>query len=342
MPKAKKLPSGSWRCRVYKDGQSKSFTVKDPSITGRRMCESLAAEWLKSRPSVSGTVEAAVNAYIQYKKKTASPTTIVGYESVRDHALKDLLDTELSRLTNEQCQEWLNDRLVDHKVKSCKNAFAVLNAAYHHATGQRLTVKFPESEEIEYHTPTDEDVQRLIDVTAGTELGKAILLAAFGTLREGECSALRKEDINGNEITVRHSYGWDGEKYVLKKPKTVSSIRKITLPEEVIARLTANEDGWIVALNPRQINHKFSKIKKRIGVDFRFHDLRAYAASIRHYLGIPDVFILADGGWRTDVCLKRIYRRAMEDKRKEFSEKTNAHFSKLICHDICHETAEVP
>jgi len=337
MPKAKKLPSGSWRCRVYKDGKMRSFTVKDPSNNGKWFCEAMAAEWVRSCPTVNGTVRAAVNAYIEFKRKSASPTTIVGYESIRDHALETLLDIDISRLDSKRCQQWLDERLVDHKVKSCKNAYGLLNAAYHHATGQRLHVNFPESEEIEYHTPTDADVQKLIDATAGTELGKAILLAAFGTLREGECAALRKEDIKGNEITVRHSYGWNGKEYVLKKPKTAFSIRKIYLPEEVVARLTANEDGRIVALNPRQINHRFCKVREKMKFEYRFHDLRAYAASIRHEQGIPDAYIQADGGWKTPVVLQRIYRRAMEDKRKQYAEKINKHFTGIICHEICHD-----
>ena len=337
MPKAKKLPSGSWRCRVYRDGVTKSFTVQDPTNNGKRLCEALAADWIRSVPTTKATVRKAVNAYIDFKRKSASPTTIVGYESMRDHALEELLDIELTRLTNEQCQEWIDNRLVKYKVKSCKNAFGLLNASYHYATGQRLHVHFPSAEEIDYHTPTDADVQKLIDATAGTELGKAVLLAAFGTLREGECSALMASDINSNEVTVRHSYGWDGENYILKKPKTASSIRKIYLPEEVIARLTPNENGRIVNLTPRQINHRFCKIRNKMKFSYRFHDLRAYAASVRHSKGIPDAYVMADGGWKTPSVLQRVYRRAMEDKRKEFAAQVNEHFSNIICHDICHE-----
>ena len=55
MATAKKLPSGSWRIRVFShfaigaNGKKKriyeSFTVKDPSKRGKKECGRLAAEW---------------------------------------------------------------------------------------------------------------------------------------------------------------------------------------------------------------------------------------------------------------------------------------------------------
>ena len=40
---------------------------------------------------------------------------------------------------------------------------------------------------------------------------------------------------------------------------------------------------------------------------------------------------------RTQEMSYEDYRRAMEDKRKEFAAQVNEHFSNIICHDICHE-----
>ncbi len=86
MAKAKKLPSGSWRCQVYDytDAQGKrhykSFTVDDPSAAGRREAERLAATWaaqktMESNPSTM-TLKAAFSAYIEAKEAILSPATI--------------------------------------------------------------------------------------------------------------------------------------------------------------------------------------------------------------------------------------------------------------------------
>ena len=44
-------------------------------------------------------------------------------------------------------------------------------------------------------------------------------------------------------------------------------------------------------------------------IPFRFHDFRHYSASIMHAIGIPDQYIMARGGWKTDTVLKAVYRK---------------------------------
>lgn len=90
MPKAKKLPSGSWRCQVYshteeiyqKDGTIKkkrvykSFTCLDPSTKGRRKAEQMAADWAAGKESQTNsnmTVKEAVRHYIEAKEGFSPP-----------------------------------------------------------------------------------------------------------------------------------------------------------------------------------------------------------------------------------------------------------------------------
>ena len=131
------------------------------------------------------------------------------------------------------------------------------------------------------------------------------------------------------------------ELFMDKAPKTVQSIRTIELPAEVISILKEGDSERVCALDPDDISYYFSKVLKKEKLPhFRFHDLRAYAASIRHALGIPDVYIMADGGWKTDTVLKQIYRRQMDDKRVEFSKVSNTHFSSIfegVAHEISHD-----
>ena len=85
MPKAKKLPSGSWRCQVSftENGTRvrKSVTVKDPSRAGKKECERLAAELaiVHSDRGENITVHEAVANYITVKERVLSPSTIRAY-----------------------------------------------------------------------------------------------------------------------------------------------------------------------------------------------------------------------------------------------------------------------
>ena len=53
-----------------------------------------------------------------------------------------------------------------------------------------------------------------------------------------------------------------------------------------------------------------------------------------HAIGIPDQYIMARGGWKSDVVLKNIYRGTMDDYEKVFTDKTNEHFNNL-CNTKC-------
>ena len=56
MATARKLPSGSWRVRVFShtDASGKkvyrSFTCNDPSPQGKWKCEQMASDWARTKP----------------------------------------------------------------------------------------------------------------------------------------------------------------------------------------------------------------------------------------------------------------------------------------------------
>lgn len=101
MAKAKKLPSGSWRCLVYshsvpvldEKGKPKekriyeSFTSDDPSPAGRRDVELRAAEFAANKIPISGThsytVGEAIEQYLQVKGAVLSPSTFRLYKSYK-------------------------------------------------------------------------------------------------------------------------------------------------------------------------------------------------------------------------------------------------------------------
>ena len=96
MPTARKLPSGSWHCKVfagYDDAGKriyKSFTVKDKSRNGKKKCEQIASEWSANRPDPDNPwVQDVVRNYIGIKSAVLSPSTIRGYNLY----LKRMIDT---------------------------------------------------------------------------------------------------------------------------------------------------------------------------------------------------------------------------------------------------------
>lgn len=347
MAKAKKLPSGSWRVRVFdheeiRNGKkvqvTKSFTVADPTPRGRRECERLAAEWAASKreeltTEATITVSEAMDRCLDAKQDVLSPSTLRSYHGLRDNAYDELLDVPIGRLTQEKIQRWIDRYSRDHSPKTCRNAHGFLVAAVSMFRPDfHVKTRLPQPVPVEYVTPTDEEIALLVAETKGTALGRAILLAAFGTLRAGEVCALTPADIKGNVVTVSKSMAIvRGGGTVIKQPKNSSSVRKILYPEAVIRELRAVKSGPLVDIHPHHLAEQLHREQEKLGISrFRYHDLRAYSASVMHAIGVPDAYIMERGGWRTDSTLKKVYRRAMSDEAALFYQQVNRKFEKLI------------
>ncbi|MDY4923586.1 site-specific integrase, partial [Frisingicoccus sp.] len=200
-----------------------------------------------------------------------------------------------------------------------------------------LKTTLPAKKKPELYTPSDDDIKKLLQHIAGTELEIAVLLAAFGPMRRGEICALTSDDIHGNIVEVNKSMvlGPDGQ-WSVKQPKTYGSYRSIQYPDFVIKRMKGIE-GRIIKATPNQISNRFKRavIYSRLP-HFRFHDLRHYAASIMHAIGVPDQYILQRGGWSSDNVMKTVYRNVIDLESTKQNKKILKHFEKMQ-HEMQHE-----
>lgn len=143
-------------------------------------------------------------------------------------------------------------------------------------------------------------------------------------------------------------------KWVHKEmPKNASSIRRIVLPSEIIEEIGHGDpEEFVYGKTPTAITNAFDYLRKKLGLQCRFHDLRHYAASILHAIGMPDQYIMERGGWSTDGTLKAVYRNVLTDKNKVFTDKANEYFrgnilgtgnlhKENVSHEISHAVSEV-
>ena len=111
-------------------------------------------------------------------------------------------------------------------------------------------------------------------------------------------------------------------------PKTSDSVRSVELLPEVIQMLgDGDPDAFIISSTPAAISDAFSRLRNRLGMSCRFHDLRHYSASIMHAIGIPDQYIMERHGWSSDTVLKAVYRNTLTDKSNQFTHLTNDYFA---------------
>jgi integrase len=355
MATAKKLPSGSWRCQVYshKDESGKriyeSFTSEDPSPKGKREAEFMAAEFAmnkkeKKSKSLTSTFlfREARQKYIDLKSGVLSPATIRGYEQMKTY-YSGLDDLALKDIDSIKVQEWVNDFYKTHSAKTVRNAHSLLNSTFKEFCPDNiLQITLPKKKKIVYKIPTDDEIKLLINYLNDNdkEMLIAVYLAAFGTLRRSEVCGLSAGDVNGNIIHVNMVLVKDKDGNLIEKElaKTDESDRYVELPKFVID--TFPSGGKIVSITPDTITRRFQRTLIKLEISpFRYHDLRHYAASIMHAIGIPDQYIMRAGGWKSDAILKSIYRGTLNDYEKKFSSQANEYFSDMQ-HEMQHKKSE--
>lgn len=337
MATAKKLPSGAYRCLVYTGNdangkrQYKSFTAPT-----KKEAEFLASQYMiekdqKKKQKSDNLFCNELEKYICNKEPVLSPSTIKGYKNI-ERMLKKHYSSfymmKISDIEQEHVQEVISDLSKTKSPKTVRNYHGLISAVL--GSNLHLNTTMPQRIQPELYIPSDNEIKALVKAVKDTELEIPVLLGAFCMMRRGEICGLSMNDIKGNSIHVHHSLvlGPDKE-WHLKAPKTTTSDRYIEAPQFVIDRI--KEVGHITTLNPHSITIMFQRVLDKNNIPhFRFHDLRHYSASIRHALGIPDAYIMADGGWCSDKVLKAVYRHVMSDRKKEMSDKANSHFESLF------------
>ena len=126
MATAKKLPSGSWRCRVYdytdESGKKhyKSFTSDNPKPAGKREAEAAAAAYAVSKKTTaprSLTFQAALEAYIDKRSVVLSPSSVREYKRAKKN-YDDLKDIRIDDITQEDIQKHVNAFNEGHSPKN--------------------------------------------------------------------------------------------------------------------------------------------------------------------------------------------------------------------------------
>lgn len=335
MAKAKKLPSGNWRVQasITIDGITYRQSFTDES---RGVAELEAKKWqieIREKQNTNNlTLKQAFERYIAAKENTLSPATVREYTRTANNSLKSIMKIKVSQLTREKIQSAINIEAASLSPKSVRNIHGLLSAVLKMFRPDFiLNTRLPEKEEYEPNIPTEENIKVLLEDIHGTDLEKAICLAAFGPMRRGEICALDSKDISDCKIKVSKSVVMDkNKKWITKAPKTKAGYREIEYPQFVIDLFNGCE-GKLINYNPNSLYNAFSKALKRNNIPhFRFHDLRHYSASILHALGYPDKYILSRGGWKSTNVLNKVYKHALAEKQKDFDTIAINHFNETF------------
>lgn len=334
IPKAVKLPSGSWYVNVMVGGKRLSITAPT-----KRDAEKEAAA-IKSGAkaaqfSQSLSVTQALDRYIDSKSAVLSPATIAAYRRIQKNLLEPIAGYPLSNLTQEQVQRWVNQLAKQgKKPKTVSNAHGLLSAVIGaYRPGMVLRTTLPQKVKTEISIPTEAELSAIFDAAKGTKYELPIMLAVWMGMRASEIRGLRWEDIHGEYITVKRAIVEGENGPVEKGTKTFSGTRTIHLPP-YLADLIQQQDhsqDHIVTLSGHAMYNGFERICQKAGVShFRFHDLRHMNASVMLAAGIPNKYAQERIGHATDNMLKTVYQHTIQEEQKKYSEEIDQRFEALF------------
>lgn len=337
MATARKLPSGSWRCRcyAYTDSNGKkhyeSFTASTKA-QAEMMANKFMASADKKRAS-DITVKEAVESYLKANEGILSPSTLLNY-SKDFKRLEPLYQMRIRKLTSNDVQSWISDLSARGlSPKTVKNTYGLLRSSLTFSgLDNSFVIHLPKSKKEKKIAPESEQIIRLYE-SSPRKMKIAIALASHHSLRRGEISAIKYKDITGNVLyihadVVRGKGGW-----IYKEiPKTDTSNRNVYLSDEELELIgTGDPEANIVNLTPGSIGTNFYNIRKRVGLDhIRFHDLRVYFASICVAMGMSETTLAHLGGWKEgSTVLRNHYLKRIESIDEGYANKMNDYFSKI-------------
>ena len=334
MATAKRLPSGSYRVRVWVNDIKayKSFTADT-----KRAAERMANEWLidheeEVRREHTLTFEKAARIYIEQRRATLSPTTIIMYEGVLKRNVERLKPLALDEITPQLVQDWVNGLAMEKSAKTVRNIYGFFTAvmSYHDVDIKLGKISLPKKTKKFKRLPTAELV---LETFKGSEIELPVLLAVWGGLRISEILGMHKADIEGDVLTIKRVTVTMGSEVITKEnAKTYNSNRQIRLSKpmlELISELEAAPDEPLIPFNRRQIYGRFKKAMEQKGYYVTFHDLRHVNASVMAALNVPDLYAMERGGWANSTTLRQVYQQTFTDDRQKIDRVIDNYFDKL-------------
>ena len=340
MASAQKLSSGSWRTRATKiiDGKkvTKSFTV-DPKDHGgdwrkaKQESERLANNWMADAEFDMHTITVgkAIEDYIAERDNVLSDSTLAGYDRMSTY-FSNILDMNVQDVTSKTLQNIINEWALDIGQKTIKNRiYFLLPALANAGVEKKFNLRYPRKIPKQLPPPEQNEYHRLLAAAKDNEQKLYLLLGGLFTLRRSEICGIKGEDVLRDMQCIYIHRGMvknKNGKWVLKEyPKTDDSVRLIKLGPELMKLVPdVAPDEFVVKTNPNMITKNFGKLRKKVCVTCRFHDLRKYAASTRSEV-MPQKYVEAVGGWKRggSSVLSTIYDKPFKEKLNAYQDQFN-------------------
>jgi integrase len=310
------------------------------------------------------TVEDFLNDWVESYKVNVSASTYKRYKELLATAIKYIGKIELQKLSPLNIQT-LNNKLINEcKLSNATilKVYRTLSLALKQAVGWNMisanpcvNIKPPRIVKKEMKVWTEDELKKFLFESRGEHIYLHIAIAAATGMRLGEICALRWDcvDLKKGEITVRRTIKRFGKELVVKEPKTKSSIRRISIPDDLKDMLTFhqkrqeslikdndkyNDKNYVCAwvddgrpYDPDNVSKNFRKLLTKYSMTkIRFHDLRHTHATILLLHDVPAKIVSERLGHSSIGITLDTYSHVLPSMQKSAAEKLNGLFSNAL------------
>lgn len=336
LPKARKLPSGSWFVRVQVDGKTISIT-RPTKKEAEQEAAALKSKAKYAAPSSDKTLSQAIDDYISARENVLSPSTIAGYRKIQKLRFQKAMCKKVNDITPEKWQGYINAESKKISAKTLKNSWGFVSSVITEATGRKISVRLPQIISNEAAYLSSADLKAFLEVAKGNRYEIAILLGLSG-LRRSEILGLRWEDIDleNNCIYVRGAAVIDIDNNLVHRQENKnSSSRRLVpfiLPQLRQAIQSADQSTeYVVNCYPNTINVTVQRLCKKAGIPkCTCHGLRkSFASMMLVDLKLPEDVVMKSGGWSDPQTMRKIYTQVSKENLEKAGSAYESFFEKL-------------
>lgn len=337
IPKARQLASGTWFIQLRLNGMSVpvSAPTKAECI---RAAQLIKAEHQAGKLTVEKTnritLSDAIDAYIERRKSTLSPSTVDGYRRIQRNRFQSVMRSVPLRKIDWQSVCDAESKIVSPKTLRNAYRFAVSVMTDNGITPKKITLPALNSEVRKWLTA--EQIPKLIEEADGTPAALPVFLGLH-SLRRSEMLALTWDDIDldNRTIYVKGAIVQDeSHKFVRRDVnKTVNSMRvvPIMIPELLVMLSSTPKDeraGPLLDCKPHAIADRINAACRRAGLpEVGTHGLRHSFASLARHVGLSELETMEIGGWSDPQTMRKIYTHLSAADRLKAENKMSAFYN---------------
>lgn len=307
IPKARRLPSGSWFCRVRVGHRDVSITRQtEKEAVAEAMAVKAGIKLAKQQETAKRnckTVGEAIDEYIDARENILSPSTIHGYRTIRRTRFAGVMKNEICDISPAQWQKIVNAEARRCSPKTLKNAWGLLSSVISEATERNISVRLPQVIEKDGAFLSPNQISIFVEAIKGKTFEIPALLA-LTSLRRSEILALHWEDFNLERgiIQIRGAAVIGEGNHLIQKAENKNRSSRRTIPiipplKEALMR-QPQKSGLVVTTSPTTLYSQINSLCRTLELpEVGVHGLRRSFASLAYHLGLSEETTMRIGGW---------------------------------------------